>query len=104
MIEGSFEQGYTTAISFALKRGEDVEGGHLSGLFFVDKDGKVALTVFAPYNSWEGIKLHKSLDVDGDGKDELLYESFYYEGSHTYLLMAGEDGVYKSQLISGDGA
>lgn len=104
MIEGSFEQGYTAAISFALKRGEAAEDGHLSGLFFVDKEGKVARTVFAPYNSWEGIKLHKSLDVDGDGKDELLYESFYYEGSHTYLLKAGEDGVYKSQLISGDGA
>lgn len=104
IIEGSFKKGYAKAISFALPRGQEADDGHISGIFFVDKAGEVAHTLFAPYGSWEGLTLHKSLDVDGDGEDELLYESFYYEGAHTYLLKLGEDGVYKSQLISGDGA
>lgn len=105
LIEGSFGGKRAKAITFSLPRAEDApEDGYISGLYFTDQADQNIEVYAAPAETWEGLALMYSVDVDGDGQEELVYSSFYYEGNHTYLLMPDERGALVSQLLEGDGA
>jgi len=43
------------------------------------------------------------VDVDGDGKDELVYDDFYYEGTYTSIMVETPEGR-KNISLGGDGA
>ncbi len=88
-------------LALALPSEDPLEG--VSGLLFLDAQGKVLRALLPPSLGLEHYSPLYRLDLDGDGLDELVLEASYYEGSYLYLLRW--NGLrYELERLSGDGA
>ena len=97
---GQFPAGLKWVVSVTRKL--DVTE-YVAGFELVGVDGKVGATLSAP-----GVTLNHSealfaLDLDGDGKEEIIFDDDYYEG-HYRMLLRWEGDVPKAMVLTGDGA
>jgi len=86
----------------------------VSALFLVDKNFNVTAWVEEPRSRLEAWTLHHVVDLDKDGVDELIADSYYYEGTYTgviKVLKKPRPGASKGSVnhvewttLSGDGA
>lgn len=106
VVRGNFGGGYN-ALVFLLWRIEEPEGYAsielYSAWFAVNEATGAVLELSKPeqsiYYNW-GDYIG---DVDGDGIDEVIYSSAYYEG-HYYLLLDWDAAQPDFQMLTGDGA
>jgi hypothetical protein len=105
VFEGRFPGGFTHLVALVrpLARKDDVTANHVGGLLLADATGKVE-SVVRPKLTIDSEEVLYLLDLEGDGIDEVIYDSSYYEGSFRKLL--SWDAARKPVLrtLGGDGA
>lgn len=72
-----------------LTRGESEETYVFSGVFIESKDGGLRL---ATQSDSHRFRVLAAVDLDGDGRSELILWSAYYEGDETAVVRWTEDG------------
>jgi len=106
-IPGKFPNGATAALCIhatGIKGIKGIKGMDWFAAFvFVDDNGKIVHTVQPPSFGIEHIQPNFTIDLDGDGFDEMIFESIYYEGAYT-LLLQWKDGKPVLESLTGDGA
>ena len=101
MIDGTFADGGTTLVAVNVPmRGHDT---FISALFTLDADGELATVIRAPKARIDRFDPQSVGDLDGDGLDDILFRSSYYEGEFTHLTR-WEDGAPHTVMLAGDGA
>ncbi len=75
----------------------------LSAMFFTDRSGRIRSMVVRPGVGIEHYHPRYSVDLEGDGVDEIVFDSEYYEGSYRLLLRHGDKG-FETFTLTGDGA
>lgn len=106
IVRGKFGGANTLLVSYAVPRvdseGHSAGAGHFSGLFLLDEASGKKLYIIEG-SSFEAISIRFLVDLEGDGVDEIRFESGYYEGSYEYLMRL-RDGKPEIVELSGDGA
>lgn len=88
VVRGKFPAPHVALITVSLSPGEDEEEqdddgpnlNHLSALLLGDANGKISGEMYAPDERLDHFSIGHLVDVDGDGIDEVLVSSAYYEG------------------------
>jgi len=104
VVEGRFGGGMThlIAVSVAL-RPRDISADRVSGLLLADATGR--LEIVHPLGlSMDAYELRYLVDLEGDGQDEVIWDSFYYEGRYAILTGWDAAGARIDRTLTGDGA
>lgn len=102
IVRGHFGAGMTALV--ALRWVLDEYGTELySALFAVDENSHKVITLVDPEQGIYYHTLDHIGDIDGDGIDEVVVGSSYYEGNY-FLLLDWEGTEPDFQTITGDGA
>lgn len=108
IVRGKFPAPHVALIAVELGPPEDEDEdeptlNYLSALLLGDAEGKISGEVYWPDERLDHFSIGYLVDVDGDGVDEVLYNSSYYEGSYEHLL-EWDDGRPTTTTLAGDGA
>ena len=107
VVRGKFPAPHVALIAVELAPPEDEDDEHnlnyLSALLLGDTEGKISGEVYWPDERLDRFSIGYLVDVDGDGVDEVLFSSSYYEGSYEHLLEWNDDRPTTTTL-AGDGA
>lgn len=108
VVRGKFPAPHVALIAVELGPPEDEDEDeptleYLSALLLVDAEGKISGEVYSPDERLDHFSIGYLVDVDGDGVDEVLFNSSYYEGSYEHLL-EWDDGRPTTTTLAGDGA
>ncbi|MCH9679940.1 MAG: hypothetical protein K0V04_00785 [Deltaproteobacteria bacterium] len=106
VVEGRFPRGFTHMVVVMHEQpggDEDPSIEHISGMLLADGTGRIE-PIAAPEWTIDGYRMLYLVDLDGDAQDELVYESFYYEGSYTLVMRWDEAGAPERRVLEGDGA
>ncbi len=79
----------------------------MSGYGIADSSGTIIEWIHPAAPRLDSFDTLLLLDLEGDGVDELIYDSSYYEGAYQLLLYRIEDysgGKYQQVVLAGDGA
>ena len=78
---------------------------YMSAAAWVGQDGAVQDWISKPSVSIDTYSAPYFIDLNGDGADEVIFRSSYYEGEYTHLLRdAGPGKRVVLETLSGDGA
>jgi hypothetical protein len=104
-VEGRFPGGFTHLVAMArpLAPENDIGSEHVAALLLVDATGRVE-AIDAPHLSIDRAEVAHLVDLEGDGVDEVIYDSSYYEGSYRLLLTWDAAGKAVRRTLGGDGA
>ncbi|MCA9708471.1 MAG: hypothetical protein KDK70_21655 [Myxococcales bacterium] len=104
VVEGSFHGGFTHLVALLLQPKPDAIGDdHVAGLLLADATGRVE-AVFPPDMTIDAYEVRYLVDLEGDGQDEVVWKSSYYEGSYSMFMAWDAAGVMKNRTLTGDGA
>lgn len=108
VFAGRFPRGFTHLVALVrpLAREEDVgtdATDHVGGLLLADATGKVE-TVIPTKMTIDSAEVLYLVDLEGDGIDEVIYDSTYYEGSYRMLLTWDAASKPVLRTLGGDGA
>jgi hypothetical protein len=101
---GKFADGAEEFVTFEVKKKNqfpDVE--RLTGAVFAKRDGSITHAYYPPDFRIDRVTLLAVVDLEGDGFDELVVCSHYYEGSY-YSLVFWDGKTWQSRGLAGDGA
>ncbi|MCB9714707.1 MAG: hypothetical protein H6712_12650 [Myxococcales bacterium] len=102
-VEGKFPEGFTHLVSIMPDPDGDIGEDQPTGLVLADATGRVKV-VFPPRMSIDSYEAHYLVDLEGDGQDEVVLDSSYYEGSYTLLMAWNSRGEMLARTLTGDGA
>jgi len=105
VFAGRFPRGFTHLVALVrpLAREDDVGTDHVGGLLLADATGKVE-AVIPPKMTIDSAEVLTLVDLEGDGIDEVIYDSTYYEGSFRMLLTWDAASKPVLRTLGGDGA
>lgn len=99
-FEGRFQKRHARLVTLRVSLGDQ---HFLSAMFFLDGSDRISAMVVRPAMSIEHYTPRYSIDLDGDGVDEIVFDSDYYEGSYRLLMRRRGDG-FETITLTGDGA
>lgn len=103
-VPGSFPNGFTHLVSIVRPlRPNDIAADRVVGLFLADASGRT-LAISPLTLSLSADEVDYLVDVQGDGIDEVLFTSSYYEGSYLVFLSWDAEGKPLMRTLEGDGA
>lgn len=76
---------------------------YVSTVFLVDADAQTVTFVTRPARRLERVDPLYAVDLDGDGTDEAVVDSSYYEGAY-HVLLRWDGQRFVDVILSGDGA
>ena len=85
----------------ATERGEDSNTGKPVDVW--GTKGRVE-AILAPSMTIDSYSLDLLVDLEGDGQDEVIWQSSYYEGSYSQVMAWDAAGELLSRTLTGDGA
>ena len=100
MAEGRMPPDFQALVSIAKKR-NDTEW--FATLLFIDAAGHLKDLLAPPLVSINHYPIERVVDIDGDGIDEFVYRSTYYEGEY-FLLLKWDGKAWQVLTLGGDGA
>ncbi len=108
VIEGRFPRGFTYLVALVrpLVREQDFGNDatrHVGGLLLADATGKVE-AIIPPELTIDITEVLYLVDLEGDGIDEVVYDSTYYEGGYRMLMTWDAAGKPVLHTLGGDGA
>jgi hypothetical protein len=105
VVEGRFPNGSTYLVSLTrpVADEEEFDSDHVAGLLLADATGRIE-AIAVPGMTFDSYEVHYLVDLEGDGIDEVVYDSSYYEGSYRVLITWDAAGKPVQRTLGGDGA
>ncbi|MCX4239665.1 hypothetical protein [Paraliomyxa miuraensis] len=105
-VQGRFPRGFTHVVAIEVPLRPSPDGApveHVAALVLADATGRVE-AVHGPGPTLDSYAIRYLVDLEGDGHEEVVYDSSYYEGDYRLLLGWDADGKPVHRTLTGDGA